>query len=133
MPPTASEIFEKHFSFYLAIGMSAEDYWNGDPALVLHYRKAYKIRQEEIDYQSWLNGLYISRAIGSMTPLPVSFVDTRRYKPVAYPERPYVIEQRAKQDKTKQDEERAGCIEWMKMFAERWNAKIRSQKNEHNS
>ena len=62
---TETEIFEEAFPFYLAIGMSYAEYWEGDPSLARYYRKAYQIKQEEINNNAWLQGLYIYDAIST--------------------------------------------------------------------
>lgn len=62
---TETEIFEEAFPFYLAIGMSYAEYWEGDPSLARYYRKAYLIKQEEINNNAWLQGLYIYDAIST--------------------------------------------------------------------
>lgn len=62
---TYTEIFEESFPFYLAIGMSSAEYWEGDCSLTRYYRKAYKIKQEEINNNAWLQGLYVYDAIST--------------------------------------------------------------------
>ena len=43
--------------------MSAEEYWHGSPELMQAYRKAYKIRKEEKNWELWLQGLYFCHAL----------------------------------------------------------------------
>ena len=62
-PKTISETFNEAFPHYLAMGMTEEQFWDRDSTLAISYRKAYKIRQEEINYHAWLNGLYILKAL----------------------------------------------------------------------
>lgn len=62
---TYTEIFEESFPFYLAIGMSSAEYWEGDCSLTRYYRKAYKIKQEEVNNNAWLQGLYVYDAIST--------------------------------------------------------------------
>lgn len=45
------------------MGMSAEEYWHGDPELTQAYALAYKIRKEERNWELWLQGLYIYHAV----------------------------------------------------------------------
>jgi hypothetical protein len=61
--PTFTEVFEKTFPYYLAIGMSADEFWHGDPSLVVGYREAYKMKQKSLNWQLWLQGLYIYDAV----------------------------------------------------------------------
>lgn len=46
----------------MSYGMSYDDFWHGDPAMVIAYREANAIRQEEMNVQAWLQGLYIYKA-----------------------------------------------------------------------
>lgn len=45
------------------MGMSADEYWHGEPELTQAYALAYKIRKEERNYELWLQGLYIYKAV----------------------------------------------------------------------
>lgn len=50
----------------MSIGMSYEDFWEGDVALPKFYREAFKLRQEretqQANFGAWLNGLYNAKA-----------------------------------------------------------------------
>ena len=50
------------------MGMSWDDYWNGDPAKLPYFRRAYALQREEVNQQLWLQGVYILRAIGCLVP-----------------------------------------------------------------
>ena len=41
------------------MGMTYGEFWDGDPRLVVAYRKAYRLRREMDNEQAWLEGLYI--------------------------------------------------------------------------
>lgn len=45
--------------------MSSTEYWDGDNDLPKHFRKAYKMRQEQINHEAWLHGLYVYDAVTS--------------------------------------------------------------------
>lgn len=79
---TYTEIFEEQFPFYLSLGMSAKEYWEGECALPLFYRRAYKMkRRKEMDennFLAWLHGLYVRDAIASC-----------KFKNHRYPKEPY--------------------------------------------
>lgn len=62
---TYTEIFEEVFPFYLAIGMSHEQFWDEDPKLVKAYRKADEIRKRRMNEELWLNGIYMGEALAS--------------------------------------------------------------------
>ena len=53
----------------LAIGIPYETFWKLNPKLIKPFAKVFKNKKEEereiINYTAWLNGIYVSRAIGS--------------------------------------------------------------------
>lgn len=58
-----TDAFEDLFPQYLAIGMTYDEYWNGNPYLVVDYRKAHKAKQEQRNWEMWLQGLYFFNAL----------------------------------------------------------------------
>lgn len=80
------------------MGMTWEQFWLQDCSLVIAYRKAYKIRQEEANRAAWLQGIYILKALQA-NPLVVYGFAKKETKPEPYPNKP--IEFTA-QKKTKQ-------------------------------
>lgn len=55
---TYGEFFHEWFPFYMNCGMSYEQYWLQDPALVIDYFRAYMLRRDEQNYFAWLHGYY---------------------------------------------------------------------------
>ena len=91
-PKTYTEIFDECFPFYLSIGMTYEQYWEGDSALPIFYRKAFEMKQkrdfEDTDLKSWLQGRYMIEAISTCfgkdctyPEKPHSFKDSSENKP----------------------------------------------------
>ena len=64
-PKTFSEIFEEIFPYYLAFGMSYEQFWYGSPDLVIPYRRADEIRRRRRNEELWLAGMYTADALAS--------------------------------------------------------------------
>ena len=64
--------------------MTYDQYWNGDANLPRYYRKADKIRQERINAEAWLHGLYIYEALCDVAPVMVAF-PKKGAKPKPYP------------------------------------------------
>ena len=62
--------------------MSSEEYWDGEAWLVIAYRDAYKVKQDEQNTYLWLQGLY--NYIGVATALNNGF----NSKKENYPEKP---------------------------------------------
>ena len=63
-PPTYTEIFEEQCPYYMAMGMSVSEFWDGEPKLATYYRKAHEIRQELINAWEWRMGAYNVSAFG---------------------------------------------------------------------
>jgi hypothetical protein len=114
-PQTITEMFHSVFPHYLAMGMSAEEYWDGPSGLVRDYREAFRIRMEnekahweEInDRAAWLHGVYMRHALSSVLLLVNGFVPSGA-EPAEYPDRPYSEKAREEkqEDLRKQKEER---------------------------
>jgi hypothetical protein len=113
---TYSESFEESFPFYLAIGMSSAEYWSGDPSLVRYYRKAYKIKQEEINNNAWLQGLYIYDAVSTAVH---NALRGKNSKAREYAKQPYNFENKEKSEFEKAKEveiEQEKALAWMENF-----------------
>jgi hypothetical protein len=116
---TRSEIFDECFPFYLAIGMSYAEYWEGDSSLTRYYRKAYKIKQEQDNNNAWLQGLYFYDAIS--TALHNAMRGMGKSKPPAkdYAKQPYDL---FKKEKT--EAEKAKEVEVEQQKAAAWMEKL---------
>ena len=118
---TNTEVFEECFYFYLAIGMSYAEYWEGDPKLAQYYRKAYLFRQEEFNNNAWLQGMYIYDAVS--TALHNALRGMGKTKPPAkdYAKKPYDIFRKEKTPEEKalevqKEQEKAAA--WMESFVQ---------------
>ena len=116
------EIFEENFPFYLAIGMSYGEYWEGDANLARSYRKAYRLRQEEFNTNAWLQGMYIYDAVSCA--LHNALRGMGKSKPPAkdYAKEPYEI---FKKEKTSQEvaqeieKEQEKALLWMESLVQK--------------
>ena len=116
---TNTQVFEENFPFYLAIGMSYAEYWEGDPVLTQYYRKAYRIKQEERNNDAWLQGLYIYDAVS--TALHNALRGMGKQKPPAkdYAKQPYDFKGKTKSEAEKAKEveiEQEKAAAWMESF-----------------
>ena len=116
---TNTEIFEECFPFYLAIGMSYAEYWEGDPKLAQYYREAYQIKQDEINNNAWLQGMYIYDAVS--TALHNALRGMGKQKPPAkdYAKQPYEFKNKVKTEAEKAKEveiEQEKAAAWMENF-----------------
>lgn len=131
---TYTEKFNELFPMYLAIGMSYEQYWEQDSALVIAYRKAYEIKQENINQQLWLQGAYIYEAIARISPILHAFAK-KGTKPIPYLDAPFSLTE--KQEETKQVRKEKATFDKskaiMESFMNRHNKKYEGiDSNEHN-
>lgn len=94
----------------MAIGMTYEQYWYGDPLMVRAYYKADRLRQERMNEQAWLYGSYVLRAIDSTIGNAFKKQGTR---PSEYPRKPIEI---VKKEET--EEEREAREEQEAVYAE---------------
>lgn len=123
-PQTFSEQFEEALPYYMAIGMTYDEYWNGDCELTKHYRNAHEIRLKQRNYELWLQGLYIHDAVGVVV---ANALRKKGAKPSKYTESPYpvtALEQREvrRREKVKQYESSKAK---MKLIMEAINARFR--------
>ena len=83
---TFTEVFDETFPYYLAMGMTYEQFWMDDPNLTKAYRKADDIRRRRMNEELWLSGIYMCEAltatVGNM------FTKGQKYK---YPAEPKAI------------------------------------------
>ena len=81
-------MFNRDAPFFLSIGMTATEYWHGDPWLIRQYYEAEKLRQKRLDAQAWLQGAYIYDALARIAPLlqafPAKGAKVQEYPPKSY-------------------------------------------------
>ena len=132
---TNTQIFEECFPFYLAIGMSYAEYWDGDPILAQYYRKAYRIKQDEINNNAWLQGMYIYDAVS--TALYNALRGFGKNKPPAkdYAKQPYELKNKVKTEEEKAREvaiEQEKAAAWMENFVRLNSDKSKSHRANSN-
>lgn len=108
---TYGDIFDELFPHYLLMGMTPEQYWDGESWLKKHFRKAYQIRTEReqrmADMNNWYMGIYLIRVLQAV-PLLVGGLNVKSStKLPEYPEKPFFeqAEERKKEEVRKQREE----------------------------
>lgn len=85
---------------YMVMGMTPDEYWNGDPALLKAYRKADELKRERRNEELWLQGMYIYEAIGDLAPILHAFAKKgAQAKP--YTEHPYPVTNRLRAEAEK--------------------------------
>lgn len=127
VPFSYTKIFEEHAPYYLSIGMTPAEYWNGDPRLVCDYRKAYELRVEHENFISYLTGLYIYNALIDASPA-FNFISGSR-KPIPYDSEPLPITKKMQEEKA--ERERNEWITKFKSAAQKHNELV-EKKGENN-
>lgn len=94
---TYTERFYKEFPYYLSIGMTYEQYWDGDPALAKYYRKADELRLDRLNYEKWLQGMYIYEAICDASPILHAFAK-KGTRPHPYADKPYALTEKQREN-----------------------------------
>jgi len=118
---TYTERFYELFPYYLAIGMTPEQYWDGDCTLVKYYRKAEELRNEKRNQELWLQGMYVYEAICDVAPILHAFAK-KGTKPTPYSAKPYPLNN--KQIKRDEEEKQRKIAEKGKKFMEAMAASI---------
>lgn len=82
-----SEWLEKLCEYYMAMGVSFEDFWHGDYCRLKFYEKAYLNRLKKRDYDMWLMGAYVYNGVS--VALARGFGGDRQAE---YPKQPFGYE-----------------------------------------
>ena len=106
------DTFDELFPQYLMIGMTPEQYWDGESSLKRAYMKAYRMRVEEQqrmqDTQNWYMGQYIMCVLQAV-PLLVGGLNVKPTTRLPeYPEKPFLLKQEAdrkEQNRKKKEED----------------------------
>ena len=112
---TYTEKFYEVFPYYLSIGMTPDQFWDGDCTLVKYYRQAEELRNEKRNQELWLQGMYIYEAICDVSPILHAFAK-KGAKPHPYPSKPYAISE--KQIRQEREEKERKIAEKGKRFME---------------
>lgn len=79
-----STVLDKLCAYYMALGVSADEFWNGDPTLLKYYVEKHRIAVEQQNERMWLQGVYFYEAIS--TALAQAF---SKHSNAKYPEKPH--------------------------------------------
>ena len=83
---TYTEVFDATWPYYVAMGMTYEQFWECDPNLTVGYRKVRDIQRRQMNEQLWLQGIYVAEALAST--VGNMFTKGNKHK---YPEEPLPI------------------------------------------
>ena len=126
---TYTEKFYEVFPYYLSIGMTYEQFWEGDPMLCKYYREAEELRNEKKNQELWLQGMYIYEAIADLSPVLHAFAK-KGTKPQPYSDAPYPItkkqRERIRLEKERQSFEKG--MRFMRALTQQTNEKFKEVK-----
>lgn len=111
--------------YYISIGMTDTQFWDGDCRLAEYYRKAEELKMSRRNYELWLQGRYVYEAILGVAPVLHAFAK-RTARPVPYLDEPFPItakdvkERQEREERKRQEEVRAK----MEAFMARHNARM---------
>lgn len=84
--------------------MTEEQYWDKDCLLVKYYREAEDLRNEKMNQQAWLQGMYFYDALSRVSPILHAYAK-KGTKAQPYVEKAYPISKKsAKEEKDKQEQ-----------------------------
>ena len=86
-----NDIFEKMCPYYMAIGMTYDQYWRDDVTIPIMYRRAYRIKQEENKWNNWEGGVYTYEALCKVSPVLHAFAKSGT-KPLPFSKEPYGLD-----------------------------------------
>ena len=115
---TITEIYEHDCPYYMAIGMTYDEYWYGDPLMVRAFYKANRLREEQKDAEAWLAGSYVLKALDAVVGNLFRDKGSQRAE---YPTEPVLAQaKREKREKTEREQEQEAlwAKAWMSQFVE---------------
>ena len=124
-PVKASKVFREVFPMYLAIGMTRKEFWEKESWLVKSYRKAHKIKNDEVNYSAWLHGVYVLQALQSGVPVVLNGIAKERIDLPSFPEKPIDFEKKTKEEREAKQMELQKAK--MQEMADRFNAVFRKK------
>lgn len=123
-----TEIFYQCLPHYLAMGMSADEFWNCDPRLYPAYREMDRIKNERENERLWLQGAYVYQAILLTAPRLNSL---QPKEPEPYPTEPFDLGLRkAEEEPMMTDEEIQKSPDFVKVLE--WAMRVNKQKESKN-
>lgn len=106
-PPSTKEITFAEWAdelcpYYMAMGVSCNDYWYGDYSMLQHYVKTHEMLIEQKNQDAWWQGMYIHKAVD--TVIINRFCKKKGEPQEKYPDKPIRITPLSEQEKEKQAE-----------------------------
>lgn len=114
-----SEFFEEQAPFYLSIGMTHGEYWNGDPELARYSLKAFNLKQERefnnANRISWLQGAYVHNAVYSAVSYCLNGKEAKRLN-IGYFEEPFDFNKNNEPSEKEIEKAQQESLEWLQQL-----------------
>lgn len=129
------DTFDRLFPHYLVMGMTPEQYWDGESSWKKAYREAYRLRTENEwrlnDRSNWYMGQYIISVLQAV-PLFVGGLNTSGVTLPEYPDKPFFEkEEERKSEEQRKKEEENQMMYAMAMMQAQFEAFNKAFKAEH--
>ena len=125
-PLSLTAVFEKACPQYMAIGMTYDQYWDGDVYAHRMYREAEKVRLSRENQIAWLNGWYFYNAMLGVAPYVKAF---SKAKPHPYLKEPIDLweEERRRKEEAEAKKRFERIMQKVEAFAKTFNEKQQKQ------
>lgn len=97
----------------MAIGMTYDEYWYGEPMMVRASYKAYQLRREREDENAWLQGLYVLAALNAV----IGNIGNTG-KAYEYPSEPISQTEKKQKAEKREEQEALWAQAWMESFVQ---------------
>lgn len=98
-----TELFEKLCPMYMSMGMSYDEFWRGDPTLVIPYRQAFIERRKRENHDLWMQGRYVYDALCAVYPLFRFSFKGGEIRPEPYTKEPYPTTKKEAEERKERD------------------------------
>lgn len=106
------------------LGMSYEDFWDGDVEMARYYREKYRYETEQRNTELWLQGAYIYEAL--LDTAPALNALSKKHKPLPYRDEPIPLAGMETERSEKRKEEKK--LNAGKSFMEAWAASVNANR-----
>ena len=123
------EVFAELAPYYMSIGMTPAEYWDGDNDLPRDYRKADEYRRERESFNAWLQGIYVYEAMIRVAPVFKFGVKNPQPKPYFEEPIPVTTEKANKKREASEKREMEKGLAKMMNLAEKVNQRFEGVKD----
>lgn len=91
---TLADMFTGLCPYYIAMGMTYDEFWNCNTKVHKAYRDAWEQKKQFGNWERWMQGAYIYDALLRVAPVMRAAFSKTRVEPGKYPEEPYPLSQK---------------------------------------